>query len=65
MQLSVHRRGNRRVWYQLRRKPEAAVCAFCGACGPRGTIFTGAQQCTGACHRPFGKVYPEEYKQPC
>ncbi|GAX84219.1 hypothetical protein CEUSTIGMA_g11642.t1 [Chlamydomonas eustigma] len=64
--LSLHRRGNRRVWYQLKRKTEVAQCAHCSMVGPRGTVFTGGQLCTGEClKKSFTKTYPEEYKQPC
>lgn len=65
VQLSVHRRGNRRIWYRLKRKPEAAVCNFCGMAAPRGTFSLGNPVCTGACMGRNGKAYPEEYKPPC
>jgi hypothetical protein len=65
LQLSLHRRGNRRTWYALKRRPEVAVCGFCSMGGARGTLFAGQGRCTGQCTRASDKAYPEEYKQPC
>lgn len=64
MQLSLHRRGNRRIWYQLKRKPEVALCSFCGMVAARGTLFIGSPNCTGQCLGPSRRQYPDEYKQP-
>jgi len=63
-QLSLHRRGNRRVWYQLKRKPEVALCSFCGMVAARGTLFIGSPNCSGQCLGQPSKQYPDEYKQP-
>ncbi|KAG2483995.1 hypothetical protein HYH03_017162 [Edaphochlamys debaryana] len=68
--LSVYRRGNRRVWYWLKRKPEFAKCSFCGALAGRNVMFSGAagnKLCTGQCAQGPGPkaTYPAEYEPPC
>ncbi|KAG2431294.1 hypothetical protein HYH02_013425 [Chlamydomonas schloesseri] len=70
--LSLHRRGNRRVWYWLKRKTEYAKCSYCGALAGRNHMFSGAAgngACTGQCVEqpaaPPTSSYPAEYKPPC
>ncbi|KXZ44029.1 hypothetical protein GPECTOR_75g753 [Gonium pectorale] len=70
LQLSVFRRGNRRVWYWLKKKPEYAKCSFCGEISGRNNLFSGAAGnplCNGRCvQQPGGEAkYPDEYKPPC
>lgn len=69
--LSLYRRGNRRVWYWLKRKPECAQCSFCGAISGRANVFSGIAgngKCTGQCVQPpqeEAQSNAHEYKQPC
>ncbi|MEW5319867.1 MAG: hypothetical protein WDW38_010986 [Sanguina aurantia] len=66
--LTPHRRGNRRIWYWLKRKREAAKCSFCGEVSGQVHLFSGAAgnlKCTGQCGYANDKVYAHEYQQPC
>lgn len=66
-QLSLHRRGQRRQWYHLKRTPEVQHCPFCDAAGPSNSLLVpNNTSCTGQClaNRPQ-KQYQPDYKPPC
>ena len=68
VQLSPHRRGNRRIWYYLKRKQDVAKCTHCGQVGSSKDLLTGISgngKCNGQCMRPFQQQYAEEYQPPC
>jgi hypothetical protein len=69
LQLTLHRRGQRRQWYALKKRTEMGMCSFCGAVGGKDSLLSGAvgnTRCTGQCVEQLPtRQYPPEYKPPC